>query len=165
VSGEQQAQAGTIAGQVASLRERIAADGVRLEPEPALLDQGHGGASLPRPAVERLRDAAAAGVIDRLHVHAPARLARRYACQVRLIEELGRAGVEVVLLNRPIGASAEDDRPLQVQGMLAAYERAKVLERGRHAARAGLVGALGTAPLGGYRYVAPAVGGGGPASR
>jgi hypothetical protein len=33
VSGEQQAQAGTIASQVASLRERIGADGARLEPE------------------------------------------------------------------------------------------------------------------------------------
>ena len=163
VSGEQQAQAGTIASQAASLRERIAADGARLEPGHAFLDEGYSGASLLRPALERLRDAAAAGVIDRLYVHSPDRLARRYAYQVLLIEEFRRAGVEIVFLNRPIGASAEDDLLLQVQGMIAEYERAKILERSRrgrrHAARAGLVSALGAAPFG-YRYVTRAVGGG-----
>jgi site-specific DNA recombinase len=163
VSGEQQAQAGTIASQVASLRERIGADGARLEPEHVFLDEGYSGASLLRPALERLRDAAAAGVIDRLYVHSPDRLARRYAYQVLLIEEFRRSGVEIVFLNRPIGASAEDDLLLQVQGMIAEYERAKILERSRrgrrHAAHAGLVSALGTAPFG-YRYVTRAVGGG-----
>jgi site-specific DNA recombinase len=163
VSGEQQAQAGTIARQVASLRERIAADGARLEPEHVFLDEGYSGASLLRPALERLRDAAAAGVIDRLHVHSPDRLARRHAYQVLLIEEFRRSGVEVVFLNRPIGASAEDDLLLQVQGMIAEDERAKILERSRrgrrHAARSGLVSALGAAPFG-YRYVTRAVGGG-----
>jgi DNA invertase Pin-like site-specific DNA recombinase len=41
-------------------------------------------------------------------VHAPDRLARRYAHLVLLIEELRRAGVEVVFLNCPIGGTAED---------------------------------------------------------
>jgi site-specific DNA recombinase len=163
VSGEQQAHAGTIASQIASLRERIAADGAQLEPEHAFLDEGYSGTSLLRPALERLRDAAAAGGIDRLYVHSPDRLARRYAYQVLLIEELRRAGVEIVFLNRPIGGSAEDDLLLQVQGMIAEYERAKILERGRrgrrHAARSGLVSALGAAPFG-YRYVTRTLGGG-----
>ena len=163
VSGEQQAHAGTIASQVTSLREPIAADGAQLEPEHAFLDEGYSGASLLRPALERLRDAAAACVIDRLYVHSPDRLARRYAYQVLLIEEFRRSGVEVVFLNRPIGASAEDDLLLQVQGMIAEYERAKILERSRrgrrHAARSGLVSALGAAPFG-YHYVTRAVGGG-----
>jgi site-specific DNA recombinase len=156
--------AGTIASQVANLRDRIVADGGRLEPEHAFLDEGYSGASLLRPALERLRDTAAAGVIDRLYVvHSPDRLARRYAYQVLLIEEFRRAGVEVVFLNRPIGGSAEDDLLLQVQGMIAEYERAKFLERSRrgrrHAARSGLVSALGTAPFG-YRYITRTVGGG-----
>jgi site-specific DNA recombinase len=156
--------AGTIASQVANLRDRIVADGGRLEPEHAFLDEGYSGASLLRPALERLRDTAAAGVIDRLYVvHSPDRLARRYAYQVLLIEEFRRSGVEVVFLNRPLGASAEDDLLLQVQGMIAEDERAKILERSRrgrrHAARSGLVSALGAAPFG-YRYVTRAVGGG-----
>ena len=163
VSSEQQAHSGTIASQVASLRERIAIDDVRLEPEHVFLDEGYSGASLLRPALERLRDAVAAGVTDRVYVHSPDRLARRYAYQVLLIEEFRRAGADVVFLNRPIGGSAEDDLLLQVQGVIAEYERAKLLERGRrgrrHAARSGSVSALCAAPFG-YRYIGKAIGGG-----
>jgi site-specific DNA recombinase len=163
VSSDQQAHSGAIASQVASLRERITADGLRLEPERVFLDEGYSGASLLRPALERLRDAVAAGVVDRLYVHSPDRLARRYAYQVLLIEEFRRAGVQVVFLNRPIGGSAEDDLLLQVQGMIAEYERAKILERSRrgrrHAARSGSVSALCAAPFG-YRYIGKALGGG-----
>ena len=137
VSSEQQAHSRTIASQVASLRERITADGARLEPEHAFLDEGYSGATLLRPALERLRDAVAAGAIDRIYVHSPDRLARRYAYQVLLIEEVRRAGVEIVFLNRPIGGSAEDDLLLQVQGMIAEYERAKILERSRPSIAAG----------------------------
>lgn len=105
----------------------------------------------------------AAGSIDRLDVHAPDRLARRYAHQVLLMEEFRRAGAEVVFLNRPIGGSAEDDLLLQIQGVIAEYERARILERSRrgrrHAARSGLLSAFTTAPFG-YRYVAKDQGGG-----
>ena len=76
VSSEQQAHSRTIASQVASLRERITADGARLEPEHAFLDESYSGATLLRPALERLRDAVAAGAIDRIYVHSPDRLAR-----------------------------------------------------------------------------------------
>ena len=113
VSTEQQARDHTIASQVASLRERIAADGWPLEPEDAYIDEGYSGSLLLRPALERLRDAVAAGVIDRVYVLAPDRLARRYAHQVLLIEEFRRAGAEVIFLNHPIGGTAEDDLLLQ----------------------------------------------------
>jgi site-specific DNA recombinase len=73
---------------------------------------------------------------------------------VLLIEEFRRAGAMVVVLNRPIGSTAEDDLLLQVQGMIAEYERAKIMERSRrgrrHAARSGLVSAFTAAPFG-YR--------------
>jgi site-specific DNA recombinase len=113
--------------------------------------------------LERLRDAAAAGNLDRLYVHSPDRLARKYAYQVLLVEELGRDGVEVVFLNRELGRSPEDDLLLQVQGMMAEYERAKIIERHRrgklHAARVGSVNVLSGAPYG-YRYVSKHDGGG-----
>ena len=116
-----------------------------------------------RPALERLRDQAAAGVLDRLYVHSPDRLARSYAYQVLLLEEFRRGGVEVVFLNRPIGRSPEEDLLLQVQGMMAEYERAKIAERSRrgkrHAARGGSVNVLSGAPYG-YRYVGKLAGGG-----
>lgn len=82
VSSEQQAAAHTIASQVAALRERVALDGLVLPEAMQFLDEGYSGATLVRPALERLRDVIAAGAIDRLYVHSPDRLARKYAYQV-----------------------------------------------------------------------------------
>ena len=163
VSSESQARDNTIASQVMALRERIAADGFSLEPDQSYVDEGYSGSILARPALERLRDAVAGGHVERIYVHAPDRLARRYAHQVLVVDEFRRAGAEVVFLNRPIGGTAEDDLLLQVQGVIAEYERAKILERGRrgrlHAARSGSVSALTGAPFG-YRYVSRTQGGG-----
>src|ERR1700675_63738 len=163
VSSESPGRDNTIRGQVAALRERIAADNFQLEPDHSYVDEGYSGSILSRPALERLRDAVAGGHIERIYVHAPDRLARRYAHQVLLIDEFRRAGAEVVFLNRPIGGTAEDDLLLQVQGVIAEYERAKILERSRrgrrHAAQSGSVSALTGAPFG-YRYVSRSEGGG-----
>jgi site-specific DNA recombinase len=163
VSSEQQAEAHAIASQVAALRERLRTDGLVVPAAMEFCDDGYSGATLVRPALERLRDAAAAGGIDRLYIHSPDRLARKYAYQVLLVEELGRFGVEVVFLNRELGRSPEDDLLLQVQGMMAEYERAKIIERHRrgklHAARVGSVNVLSGAPYG-YRYVNKHDGGG-----
>ena len=163
VSSDQQTADKTIASQLAALEARLAQEGLRVAPEHRFVDEGYSGATLVRPALERLRDAAAAGALDRVYVHSPDRLARRYAYQVLLVDELRRAGVEIVFLNRAIGLSPEDDLLLQVQGMVAEYERAKILERSRrgkrHAAREGAVSVLSGAPYG-YRYVGKRDGGG-----
>src|SRR5882724_5012582 len=163
VSTEQQAETHTIASQVAALRERVAADGLAGSAALEFLDEGYSGATLVRPALERLRDVVAAGSVDRLYVHSPDRLARKYAYQVLLVDEFRRAGVEVIFLNRALGQSPEDDLLLQVQGMIAEYERAKIIERHRrgkrHAARSGVVNVLSGAPYG-YRYIAKYAGGG-----
>src|SRR5207302_1664359 len=77
--------------------------------------------------------------------------------------EFRRAGVEIVFLNRALGQNPEDDLLLQVQGIIAEYERAQIGERRRrgrlHAARTGQVSVLGGAPYG-YRYVRKQEGGG-----
>ena len=163
VSSEQRTEAQTIASQVAALRERVTADGAVVPEAMQFLDDGYSGATLIRPALERLRDVVAAGSVDRLYIHSPDRLARKYAYQVLLVDEFRRAGVEVVFLNRALGQSPEDDLLLQVQGMIAEYERAKIIERHRrgkrHAARAGAVNVLSGAPYG-YRYVSKYEGGG-----
>ena len=156
VSSEQQATANTIESQLAALQQRVRADKLSLEAEFQFVDEGYSGATLVRPALERLRDLAADGGLDRLYVHSPDRLARKYAYQVLLVDELQRAGVEVIFLNRELGRSPEDDLLLQVQGMMAEYERAKILERSRrgkrHAADSGSVNALSGAPYG-YHYI------------
>jgi site-specific DNA recombinase len=163
VSSDQQAAAHTIASQVAELRERVTRDGFVLPEAMPFLDEGYSGATLVRPALERLRNVIAAGAIDHLYVHSPDRLARKYAYQVLLVDECQRMGVEVVFLNRALGRSPEDDLLLQVQGMMAEYERAKIVERHRrgklHAARTGVVNVLSGAPYG-YRYVDKHTGGG-----
>ena len=163
VSSDQQAAADTIGSQVAALEERLHRDGLVLDPELRFLDEGYSGSTLVRPALERLRDAAANGALDRLYVHSPDRLARKYAYQVLLVDEFQRCGVELIFLNRALGRSPEDDLLLQVQGMVAEYERAKIIERSRrgkrHAAQRGSVNVLSGAPYG-YRYITKLVGGG-----
>jgi len=163
VSSEQQATAGTIQSQLAALQERVSADKHNLSEEFRFVDEGYSGATLVRPALERLRDMAAAGAVDRLYIHSPDRLARNYAHQAVLVEELMRAGVEMVFLNRPLGQSPEDDLLLQVQGMMAEYERKKIMERSRrgklHAAKTGSLNVLSGAPYG-FRYLTKFEGGG-----
>ena len=68
VSSEQQAQTHTIASQLAALRERIARDGALLSPDHEFIDAGYSGSTLIRPALERLRDAVAAGEVQRVYV-------------------------------------------------------------------------------------------------
>ncbi len=163
VSSDQQAQEQTIESQIAALRQRIANDGYILNDSLCFIDDGVSGASLMRPALERLRDTAYVNGFQKLYVHSPDRLARRYAYQVLLVDELKKHDVEIVFLNRAIGASPEEDLLLQMQGMFAEYERAKIMERSRrgkrHAATRGNVNVLSGAPYG-YRYISKREGGG-----
>src|SRR5712691_5985533 len=156
VSSEQQSEAKTIESQLSELRAHVKALGLLLPSEHEFIDNGYSGSTLIRPALEQLRDVVAAGGIDQVYVHCPDRLARNYAYQVLLLEEFLRAGVEVNFLNREVGQTPEDQLLLQVQGMIAEYERAKFLERSRrgkrHAAQRGNVGILCHAPYG-YRYI------------
>ena len=134
-----------------------------MPPERQLVDDGVSGATLVRPALDRLRDLAAVGAIDRIYVHSPDRLARNYAYQVLLLDEWRRTNVEVVFLNKSLGQSPEDDLLLQMQGIIAEYERAKFMERRRrgkrHTAQSGSVNVMSCAPFG-YRYVSVREGGG-----
>jgi site-specific DNA recombinase len=163
VSSEAQAQEATIDSQMSLLRERIEGDGCKVEPAMCFVDDGVSGTTLVRPGLERLRDQAAAGAVDRLYVLAPDRLARRHAHQMVLVDELRACGVEMMFVNRPLGTTPEDQLLLQVQSVIAEYERAKILERTRrgrlHAARAGRISTLSHAPYG-YRYIDKYTGGG-----
>jgi site-specific DNA recombinase len=156
VSSDQQAKSGTIDSQIAAVCERIERDGYRIAEDLQFIDDGATGATLIRPQLERLRDHAALGGIDRLYVLAPDRLSRKYAYQVLLLEEFSACGVEVVFLNHGLGTTPEEKLLLQMQGMIAEYERAKIMERNRrgklHGAKRGRVNVLSTAPYG-YRYI------------
>ncbi|WP_236471586.1 recombinase family protein [Pseudomonas syringae] len=47
------------------------------------------------------------------------------------MEELLACGVQGVVLNHAIGVTPEESLLLQMQGMIAEYERAKIMERNR----------------------------------
>jgi site-specific DNA recombinase len=163
VSTERQAHAGTIESQISALEARIQADGLPLERVLRYLDNGSSGSRLHRPALDRLRDASAAGLLDRLYVLEPDRLARTYAHQWVLQEEFRAAGVEIIWVQHPPAATPEEELLVQIQGSVAQYERTKILERcrrgRRHAAQQGQLHALCVAPYG-YRYVTKAEGDG-----
>jgi site-specific DNA recombinase len=130
VSTERQQERGTISSQLEALRAAAKAERHKVIEE--FVDDGYPGARLDRPALDRLRDAAEAGVLDGVICLAADRLARVYAYQVLIIEELARFGVSVRFLEGP--AHGEDPQTtllVQMQGVIAEYERAKIAERYR----------------------------------
>ncbi|MCA1679630.1 MAG: recombinase family protein [Actinobacteria bacterium] len=142
VSTDAQQTAGTVGSQLELLRAAARADDHDVVAE--FVDDGYSGARLDRPALDRLRDAAEAGALDAVLCLCPDRLARAYAYQVLILEELERFGVPVHFLEGP--AAGDDPQAkllVQVQGVIAEYERAKIAERYRrgklHRARAGEV--------------------------
>ena len=152
VSGEQQVKEETIDSQLEAVMQRIASDALVCDPEMRFVDDGYSGSILARPGLERLRDQAAAGAIDRLYMLDPDRLSRKYAYQVLILEELTRCGVEVIFLRNPVGRGPEERTCcFRSKALIAEYERAKIMERCRrgkqHAARRGSVNVLGGAPL------------------
>ncbi len=157
VSSQRQADENTIDSQREDVRRRALRDDLAIDESFEYIDDGYSGSQLLRPALEQLRDHVAASMIDRLYIHSPDRLARKYAHQAILLEEMNRHGCEVVFLNQEgLPESPETNMLLQMQGMFAEYEREKILERTRrgrrHAATQGSVSVFGRAPFG-YRYL------------
>ena len=156
VSSKQQAKDQTIGSQLAALHAHAAQSRLEVPQEWVFCDEGHSGATLVRPALEALRDLAAQGCIDVVLCYSPDRLARKFAYQALLIEELARCGIRVEFVNGPRGDSPEDQLLVQFQGIFAEYEKAQLAERYRrgkaYRARSGSVNVLSGAPFG-YRYL------------
>ena len=156
VSSARQKKDQTIGSQTAALRAHAAQNRLEVPEEWIFEDEGHSGATLIRPGLERLRDLAAQGCVDVVLCYSPDRLARKFAYQALLIEEFARAGARVQFVNGPRGDSPEDQLLVQFQGMFAGYEKAQLMERYRrgkaYRARTGSVNVLGGAPFG-YRYI------------
>ena len=156
VSSARQKKDETIASQTAALRAHAEQLGLDVPDEWVFEDEGHSGATLVRPALERLRDLVAGVGIDVVLCYSPDRLARKFAYQALLIEEFTRAGTRVEFIKGPRGDSPEDQLLVQFQGMFAEYEKAQIMERYRrgktHRAQTGSINVLGGAPFG-YRYV------------
>jgi site-specific DNA recombinase len=143
VSTGRQERDQTIDSQLTALRQWATAQGHDLPDALVFTDEGYSGARLDRPGLDRLRDAARSGEFEILGVYTPDRLARKYAYQVLLLEELRKAGCEVAFVQRPLTEDPHDQLLLQIQGAIAEYERAVLGERFRRGklqkARAGPV--------------------------
>jgi site-specific DNA recombinase len=152
VSTARQEQEKTVASQVEALSRAAEALGVAIASEHKYVDEGFSGSRLDRPGLDRLRDAAADGLIDVALVYCPDRLARSYIHQQVVLEELQKRGVRVHFVEHPIGERAEDRLLVQMQGVIAEYERAKILERTRrgrlHKVRSGQMLPFSTPPYG-----------------
>jgi site-specific DNA recombinase len=107
------------------------------------VDDGISGATLERPGLERLREAARLAQIQRLLILAPDRLSCRLVHQLLLLDEFKRHGVTVEFLRGSSEDTAEGRLLLNVQGVIAEYEREKIQSRTlrgkREKARRGLV--------------------------
>lgn len=156
VSSSHQAQERTIESQVAALKDYATSHHYSVEEDLIFCDAGVSGSTLERPALDGLRDHAVNGMIDTVLILCPDRLARKHAHQLLLVEEFSRLGVDIVFINRPLSDSPEDQLLLQIQGIMAEYEREKMMERSRrgklYKAQSGQVSVLSGAPYG-YAYV------------
>jgi site-specific DNA recombinase len=154
VSTERQEKQETIESQLADLHEFTRRQQAYARQD--YVDDGFSGELLERPALDRLRDDAKKGLLDAVLVHSPDRLSRKFIHLGLLKEELAKSGAKVIFLNRPETKDTPEDNLLEnVQGIIAEYEKAKILERTRrgkiHKAKYGFI-VGGRAPYG-YKYV------------
>lgn len=154
VSTQRQAQAQTVEQQLDRLKSHASEQNWLVAVEHILRDDGHSGASLKRPGLDRLRDQAAARQLDLVLITAPDRLARNYVHQVLLLEELEQHGCRVQFLDRPMSQDPHDQLLLQIRGAVAEYERTLITERMRRGRQRKLQAGLllpWTRPPYGYR--------------
>jgi len=156
VSPGRQEEEQTIESQIAAIEERVAAMGAELAPGHRYIDDGWTSASLRRPGLEGLRDAVARGDLDCVVMHDPDRLSRRFVDQQVVLEEIERRKVEVIFIVGGVARTDEERMALQMRGVFAEYERAKIRERTRrgrlYRARAGAPPGWSNPPYG-YRYI------------
>jgi DNA invertase Pin-like site-specific DNA recombinase len=152
VSTQRQNQMQTIEQQLERLQEHVQQHGWECQEAWVFRDDGHSGASLKRPGLDRLRDQASQAQFDRVLITAPDRLARKYVHQMLLIEELEKHGCLVEFVERPMSQDPHDQLLLQIRGAVAEYERNLIADRMRRGRlqkyRAGMLLPWSSAPMG-----------------
>ena len=153
VSSETQSKEGTIQSQIEELRKYAQENDLTIVDE--FIDDGYSGSDLNRPALDRLRDLSTDGIFNGVLVLSPDRLSRKQSNQFILMDEFEKREIKLIFTNIRIGDSAEDQFMFQIQGAVAEYERAKILDRTRrgrmHAIRNGQV--ISGQPPYGYQYL------------
>ena len=93
------------------------------------------GAALDRPALNQLRDYIVNNPLDVIIVYDIDRLARKSAYQVLIEEEFNRAGVAIEFVMGQYEDTDEGRLQKQIKGVIAEYEKAKILERSKRGKR------------------------------
>ena len=123
-----------IVSQLEALRDHATCSGMEIIEE--FTDEGYSGLRLDRPGLDRMRGLAEHRGFDVLLTCGPDRLARSFALQVLIIEELQRCGVRTIFLDRgPAGEPVSTLR--EITAAVAELEQSKVIERDRHGNRHG----------------------------
>lgn len=131
VSTQRQEKEKTIGSQLDALRHYAREHQLEIVEPYVCIDEGYSGVRLDRPGLDHLRDGAQIGAFDAVLVLCPDRLARKYAYQVLVLEELEKFGVRVIFLEQPFSDDPHATLLVQIQGAIAEYERMKIAERYR----------------------------------
>ena len=114
------------------------------------------GAAIDRPGLNKLRDYMYSNRLDVVIVYDLDRLARKSAYQILIEEEFNRAGVTIEYVIGQYEDSDEGRLQKQFRGIIAEYEKNKIMERSKRGkrgkAKSGFVVA-GSRPPYGYRIV------------
>lgn len=155
VSTNRQEMEATIDSQIAEVVARIKEDGNILDDNLKFADDGWSGDLLARPALDRMRDAAAKKEFDVLYIWDRDRIGRKFYIQELILEELDELGIELIDLHGTKAESPEDKILMGFKGLFAEFEKAKIGERMRRGkmfkAKQGLYMNL-SAPYG-YTYI------------
>ena len=88
------------------------------------------GTSLNRPELKKLREALYAKLVHAVIVYDLDRLARKLAHQLLLTEECEQHGIALCVVSMPASDKTPESQLLvNVRGIIAEYERSKILER------------------------------------
>lgn len=144
----------SIASQIHALREYARANHGCADPV-EFVDKDISGATLDRPALDRLRDGVAARAFDVVAAYSPDRLSREMVDAVILRGEVTKSGAALEFVSGSYEDTPEGEFAFSVQSLVSQYERRKFAERSRRGrqqrARDGYVH-TSDAPYG-YRYL------------
>jgi site-specific DNA recombinase len=115
--------------QLEACRKLAEREGYTVPETHILVDEGLSGTTMDRPGVRMLRDLANARAIAAIIVIDPDRLSRNLGHQLLLAEAFEQASVRLVIVSHPLEQGPEGWLFFQMRGVLAEYERAKMLER------------------------------------
>lgn len=92
-------------------------------------DEGFSGELMERPGLNRLREDAKKGLIDKLICYDPDRLSRKLMNQLILDDELRKQKITMVFVNGEYANSPEGQLFFSLRGAISEFEKAKIKER------------------------------------